>query len=290
MQFVIAGATSATGNAVTRRLVDHFGNESIQCIARPSSQVEPLRQMGVRIHTGDVCDPRALQAVLNSSVTFVDMTHPRYYPETVPLVCKCGVERAFYITTTGIFSTYHHCSDIYKTGERIIAESGLVYTILRPSMIYGSDRDRNMNRLIRFLRRTRIFPLFGGGGSKMQPVHYEDLADGIVSAIQHTGSDYKAYNLAGPEPLTYRKLVETILDRLQRRVHLVSIPTGPTFLAVKSLQWLPRFPINGEQVLRLREDKVFDVSDAVADLGYRPRPFAEGVAEEIEALRSAGVI
>jgi uncharacterized protein YbjT (DUF2867 family) len=290
MQIVIAGATSATGNAVTRRLVDLCGRDAILCIARPTSNVASLRQMGVGIRPGDVCDPETMKGALSRGSIYVDMTHPRYYPVTVPLVRECGVERAFYITTTGIFSKFHQCSDIYRTGERIIEKSGLVYTILRPSMIYGSSRDRNMNRLIRFLQRTPVFPLFGGGTSKMQPVHYEDLADGIASAIQCTNTEYKAYNLAGPEPLTYRELVETIVARLHHRVLLVPIPTGPAYLAVKSLQWIPGFPINDEQVLRLQEDKVFDVSEAIADLGYRPRSFADGITDEIETLRSSGAI
>lgn len=290
MRYVISGATSATGNSVTQQLIDRIGVGNIVCITRSTSNVDPLQRMGVRYITGDVNDSSTMESVLEPSDTYIDMTHPKYYPVTVPLVKASGVKRVYFITTTGIFSKYHHCSDIYKVGEGLIAESGLEYTILRPSMIYGSDRDRNMSRLIRFLSRTPVFPLFGGGASKMQPVHYEDLATGIVSAILHPGSVNKAYNLAGPEPLTYRELVTAILDQLKRKALLVPVPTGPAYLAVQAMQWIPRFPINGEQVQRLREDKAFDISAAVNDLGYRPRSFVTGIAEEVALLRKAGVI
>jgi nucleoside-diphosphate-sugar epimerase len=53
---------------------------------------------------------------------------------------------------------------------------------------------------------------------------------------------------------------------------------------------MPHFPITAEQVLRLKEDKVFDIKDAVATLGYRPRGFDEGISHEIDEMCQANLL
>ena len=62
--------------------------------------------------------------------------------------------------------------------ENTIETSGLKYTILRPTMIYGSPRDRNMWRLIRFMRYSPIVPIFGDGNYLQQPIFVGDVAQG----------------------------------------------------------------------------------------------------------------
>jgi nucleoside-diphosphate-sugar epimerase len=78
------------------------------------------------------------------------------------------------------------------------------YTILRPSMIYGADRDRNMIKLLKYLSKWPVFPIFGSGKGLMQPVFVQDLADGIVTAILNPElTRWKEYNLCGPAVIPY---------------------------------------------------------------------------------------
>lgn len=275
---------------MVRRLAERVGAEQITCLARATSDTAPLEALSVRIVTCDVTDTDALTACLGPDTVYLDMTHPKYYDRSLPAVAAAGVERAYYVTTTGIFSQFHRCSDIYKRGEQAIRDCGFVYTILRPSMIYGSLRDRNMNRLIWFLNRYPVFPLFGDGSNLMQPVFVEDLAKGIVAAVDNSITGNKDYNLAGPEPIRYADMIDTVTAKLGRKVRKLRINASAAQLAVRAVQWVPGFPINDEQVLRMREDKAFDISDAATDLGYSPRSFEEGISLEIELMREAGLI
>lgn len=194
------------------------------------------------------------------------------------------------MTTTGVFSSYNQFSEIYKVNEAKIRASGVTYTILRPSMIYGHPKDKNMSRLIRFLCKYPVFPLFDAGRSLMQPVFEEDLADGIVAAIGEPRTENQEYNLAGPEAIPYRSLIQTILDVLQRRVFILNVPFGLASSVARLGERIPGFPITHEQVLRLQEDKAFDISKAVAELSYKPRPFAIGVEDEITQMRAQGML
>ncbi|MBV9866509.1 MAG: NAD(P)H-binding protein [Abitibacteriaceae bacterium] len=290
MHYVISGTTSGTGNQVIKLLTEKVGAENITCLVRSTSDVRPLKNLGLRLQTGDVTEPDSLRAVLNPATVYIDMTHPKYYHKSLEAVLAAGVERAYFVTTTGVFSQYNQFSEIYKVNEAKIRASGIVYTILRPSMIYGSLRDKNMNRLVRFLSRYPVFPLFGAGRSLMQPVYVEDLAGGIVTAIGETQTENQEYNLAGLQGIAYRQIVQTIARQLNRKVTLLNINTRFAAGVARGAQHIPGFPITEEQVLRLLEDKVFDISKAVAELNYRPRSFADGIAIEIAEMRAAGVI
>lgn len=285
-RLVFSGATSDTGNRVAAQLAARFGPENIVCLVRESSRVAPLEKLGVRLEIGDVTDGQSLSRLLDEKALYLDMTHPKFYPRSLETMRRSGLQRAVFVTTTGIFSRYHHCSDIYKDGEERLRACGFSMTILRPSMIYGSSRDKNMNRLIRTLQRFPAFPLFGAGRSLMQPVFVDDLASGIVTAIVNPRSVGREYNLAGPRAISYRAIVETILEKLERSVTLLNVGLPLASGLVGAAQYVPGFPLKREQVLRLLEDKVFDISSAQQELHFRPRSFAEGIEAEIEAMRA----
>jgi NADH dehydrogenase len=73
-------------------------------------------------------------------------------------------------------------------------------------------------------------PLSGPGQAAFQPIWAEDVADCVMAALPFASHGAEAegarFELAGPETLTYRGLVETVLRSLGRRRLLVGIPTG----------------------------------------------------------------
>ena len=109
--------------------------------------------------------------------------------------------------------------------------SGVEVTILRPSMIYGNERDHNMHKLLRVLDRTPAIPVFGAN-ALMQPVHVDDLADGIVRAV--VADAHGEFNLAGPEPLAYQGVLRSAMAALGRRVALAPVPA---WLALARPRW-----------------------------------------------------
>ncbi len=173
-----------------------------------------------------------------------------------------------------------------RAAEAAIRGSKLHYTILRPTMIFGNARDRNLTRLLDYLDRFPIFPLFGDGSGLMQPVFIDDLVEAILRAVARPIADRQTYDIGGAAALSYRALVETTAEALGRRVWFARIPVA---LAAGSLRLANRIGmrfLSEEQVLRLTEDKVVDNGRIVADLGCAPRGFAQGIAEQVSARRA----
>ncbi len=292
--YFIAGGTSELGNRVVYGLTKGIAPDKITCMVRTTSNptaVSYLQTLGIKVVTGDVTEPGDIQQHLDIHATYIDMTHPKYYNKSIDAIIAIGVKRAFFVTTTGIFSKYRSASEIYKFGERRIKASGVPYTILRPSMIYGTDRDRNMTKLLRILSHWPVFPVFGSGEWLMQPVYVQDLAEGVVTAVLNpTTTENKEYNLCGPEALTYLELLHIAREELGSRVRFVHIPHKLATVITAIGEKIPGFPIKKEQVQRLLEDKCFDISAAQKDLGYSARVYRDGICEEISYLRKKGII
>ena len=154
------------------------------------------------------------------------------------------------------------------------AENGIEYVILRPTLIYGRGRDKNISEIARFIRRFRFFPLFGRATGLRQPVHAEDVAAASLAALETQGVSSRAYNLSGGETLPYREMVNRIFAALGYRPALFSVPLWLFAVAVKALRVFPRYRHwSLAMAERMNRDLVFDHAEAARDLGYSPRPF-----------------
>ncbi len=169
--------------------------------------------------------------------------------------------------------------------EQQIHASGLAWTILRPTMIYGAAGDRNLSRLLRALTRAPVLPVPGGGKHLQQPVHVADLADAVLNAAERPAAAGTCYDVAGPEAIRFADLLREAARAVGSRTRFVPVPLTPAVAAARCYEMLSPAPrLRAEQLQRLAEDKSFRIDDAVRDLCYAPRPFAEGIQAEAAAL------
>jgi nucleoside-diphosphate-sugar epimerase len=156
------------------------------------------------------------------------------------------------------------------------AESrGIEWVILRPTLIYGLGRDKNINEIARFIRRFGFFPVLGEAIGLRQPIHAEDVAGACVSALQAPGAANRAYNISGGETLSYREMVVRVFAAVGRRPRVLTVPLWAFRLAVSLLRFLPRYRLwSAGMAERMNRDLVFDHAEAARDLGFKPRAFA----------------
>ena len=152
-------------------------------------------------------------------------------------------------------------------------------------MIYGAAGDRNLSRLLQVLTRARVLPVPGGGKRLQQPVHVADLADAVLSAAERPAAAGSCYDLAGPEPMRFADLLGTAARAVASPARFIPVPLTPTIAAARCYEALSPAPrLRAEQLQRLAEDKSFGIQEAVRDLDYAPRPFAESIGVEAAAL------
>ena len=148
------------------------------------------------------------------------------------------------------------------------------WVILRPTLIYGLGQDKNISEIARIIRRFGLFPFFGKANGLRQPVHAADVADACLSALLAPGAANSAYNISGGETLSYREMVVRVFAALGRRPRVLTVPLWAFRLAVTMLRCLPRYrQWSAAMAERMNRDLVFDHTEAVRDLGFKPRDF-----------------
>lgn len=155
------------------------------------------------------------------------------------------------------------------------AESrGVEWVILRPTLIYGIGRDKNISEIARFIRRFGFFPVLGKAKGLRQPIHAEDVAGACLAALQGSDCRNHSYNISGGETLTYREMVARIFTALGCRPRVLTVPLWAFRLAVTMLRRLPRYrQWSSAMAERMNRDLVFDHAESARDLALKPRAF-----------------
>ncbi len=283
MKILITGATGFTGSRVVPLLIQNGFN--IRCLSRSTSDRTPLSALTVEWVTGDLSNAESLTSAMRGVDALVNIASLGFgHADNIISAAKAaGIKRAIFISTTAIFTQLNAGSkSVRLTAEDAIHSSGLNFTILRPTMIYGNPRDRNMWRLIRLLRISPVMPIFGDGQSLQQPIFVDDVAQAVLRALKTDTTIGKSYNIAGKAPLTYNQVIDTVGASLGKRIWKLHLPYMPI---VRTLQFTERMrihlPIKAEQVLRLNENKAFSYEEAQRDFGFSPRSFEEGIGVEV---------
>lgn len=181
----------------------------------------------------------------------------------VELSLKNKVEHFVHISALGTGpeakSRYHQTK--YQ-GEQEIMNFGLVYTIFRPSIIFGPE-DEFVNRFAGMLRFNPILPQIGKGTAKLQPLYIDDLARCAVASLKLAGAKNKVFEIGGPSQMTFLETIEVIkrAKGYGKRFH-PRIPYAPVYGLVRCAEKFgAKIPVTSDQLLMLKEENACDNSE-----------------------------
>jgi uncharacterized protein YbjT (DUF2867 family) len=153
-------------------------------------------------------------------------------------------------------------------------EQEVEWHILRPTLIYGGGKDKNISEIARFIQRFGFFPLFGKGQGYRQPINIEDVARACYQALNQKSVSNQAYNISGGEKLTYREMVIRIFTALGKKPRVVTLPLPVLKFGLTVMKMIPRYRrLTLAMITRMNQDMVFDHEAATRDFGFSPRPF-----------------
>lgn len=284
MRVLVTGGSGFLGPHVVSTLRQH--GHDVVGIARRSAAAARIESLGAVVVPGDLDDPASVDAAFASAgaealvnVASLGFGHA---PTVIAAAEDAGVRRAVFVSTAAVYTALPASTKAVRlAAEATVRGGSFDWTVVRPTMIYGTPADRNIARLLNFWRRTPMMPLPGGGRALQQPVHVADLAVAIVRALERDVAIGATYDLGGPEPMTLRRLCEEAAHAVGRTPRFVTVPLGPVRAVAWAYERVSRSPrLRAEQFARLIEDKAVDIGPAAHDLDFAPRSFAEGVREE----------
>jgi uncharacterized protein YbjT (DUF2867 family) len=187
------------------------------------------------------------------------------------LAREAGVARLVHVS--GLGSDAKSTSPYIRSrgeGERVVREAFPTATLIRPSVMFGRG-DAFVGPIAAMLRRLPVFPLFGGGQTRLQPAYVEDVAEAIARVMQEPDSKV-CYELGGPRVYTYRSLLEVIAQSLAKKPLLVPVPFDLWRMFAVAAEMFPQPPITRDQVELMQIDNVVSLdSPGFAELQISPR-------------------
>lgn len=284
-RILVVGGTGHTGERVARRL-QTLGNQVVVLTREPRGEAaRSLEAWGIGVREGDCTRRWTLWDALEGCDALVSCSHPRHAGACVQACKTIGVSRIIAMSSTWRFTRFPSVtSEEVIEGESQVAVSGLEWTMIRPTLIYGGRRDNNVERLFAWFRKRRWFPIFGRGTNLVQPVFVEDVVSALVAAWETPDSVGHAFNVAGPDPIDYGRFIRDIAKAAGRRsVKLLHVPrwVGET-VATVGAPVLRAKGVTRDQLRRMGEDKHVNIEAAWELLKYRPRSFTAGLKLKAE--------
>ncbi|MBV8734385.1 MAG: NAD(P)H-binding protein [Solirubrobacterales bacterium] len=252
MILLLTGATGTIGRALLRRLV--AADIPVRCLVRDPRRLGSER-VRVQIALGDLADPFSFRYALRGVETVVHLAaairdQPAGSIEELAGIAtwrlvraaeRAGVQRFVFFSALGA-STRNPTRLLRAkaTAERAVESSSLVHTIFAPSIVYSSTDP--FLRLLRRLSLLPVVPLSGSGRAVFQPIWAEDVADCVMTALPFAPHGAAAqgarFELAGPETLTYRTIVQTVMRAHGRRRPLVAVPNSVVRRVLRAVELL----------------------------------------------------
>lgn len=153
---------------------------------------------------------------------------------------------------------------------------GIVYTILRPTLIYDGVTDQNITRMARFIRRWGFLPVAYPSNGLRQPIHASDVAMAIFKCANNPACANQSFNISGSEVLSYLAMATRVFTAAGKKPRFIKLPVPLLrigFGIVCKTGLFKRSGFGASIFQRMNEDLVFETQSGLRAIGYAPRGF-----------------
>ncbi len=287
---LVVGGTGFVGSHLIRRMRKE--GLPVRAVVRNPGKAHWLKELGVEVVAGDISDKASLEKAAAGVERVVHLVgiiqeapgatfksiHVDGTRNLLDAAKKAGVRHFFYQsalgTRAGAKSEYHRTK---WQAEELVRASGIPYTILRPSLIYGPG-DQFTIRLSEMLKHSPVLPVIGSGKSRTQPIYIDDVVSCIMKAATCDSCLNDIYEIGGPEQLTYEEVTRAIADAMgisRPALHVPLLFMKPIARVLESV--LPKPPLTSDQLVMLEEDNVCSLRDIREAFGVEPLSFHQGL-------------
>jgi NADH dehydrogenase len=276
VKILVTGGTGFVGPRIVHALRAE-GRDVRALVRRPESGAH-LASLGVELVTGDVTDSASLAAaadgcthvihlvaILKGKPDDFERVMTRGTQNVIAAAKGAGIER--FVLMSALGTTVATKDVVPYFGAKFAMEhdtvaSGLEYTIVRPSFVFGRG-----GALATFMKQVRYSPVvsvIGSGKGRIQPIWIDDVAEHFARALDTPAAANKTFEIGGPDIVTWDELYRTIARVLGKRRVLAHIPAGLASAGARATQWLPNAPLSADQVAMIEAgDNIVTNADAV---------------------------
>lgn len=287
---LVTGATGYVGRHVVKALCN--AGENVRCLIHNNKDVRNF--CDVEMVKGDITDPVSMAVACTGVDTVIhlvsiirekkgttfEVINVKGTESLIKAAKESGAARFIYMSALGA-SNNPKLKYAYSKGlaERAVIDSGLKYTILRPSVIFGPG-EGFVDRMLQALRMTpTVVALPGDGSTKFQPVSVKDVARCVATIVQQPNRyKNKSLDIGGPEHLTYEQMLDILMECTNIKKSKVHIPMPMVKVAAVIMQWLMTDPpVTIGELSQLAFDNTTEIDSIKKNFGFEPVNYAEGL-------------
>jgi len=303
MRIAVTGSTGFIGTYLVHAL-SAAGHE-LRLLAREGREDALPRPAGaaIEVFTGDLTKPDSLEGFLAGSERLIHLAaaHDHVPDEEMRAITVGGTEALLedarrqgfhkdesfeiWIVSSAVIGApvYSYYRDTKRIQEKLIRGSGINWSSFRPTLVYGVGDHRHTAPLLRKCAQQ------GGkmwipheGDSRIRPVHVDDVVSAIMSFFDFDRGVDCCYELAGPEGIPYNQFIDETIAAAHGTVKRKNIPKkwADRIIFLKGLFKDTTLDRRASAYFMLHHEH--DITNAVDELGWRPRPYAEGIRQVAE--------
>jgi uncharacterized protein YbjT (DUF2867 family) len=291
---LVTGASGFVGSHVVPELLAG-GHRVVALVRSPAAGQTVLRRLpaalvaNVETRTGDVGDPASLPSALAGVDAVVHLVaiardwsggkdllavNLGGTQNVIAAMREIGVPRLVHLGALGVEDREElHYAKSKARAERAVRESGLEWTILKPSLLFG-PRDGFFNIVADLVRiPSPAVPVPGTGKSRFQPIHVGDLALCVRLSLERPVTIGQSFELGGPRTWTYREITAEVARSVGKRRVIVPMPVPLIKLVAGSMEALHLrfFPVASDQLRQLALDNVGPIDGVHRAFAFVPR-------------------
>ena len=203
---------------------------------------------------------------------------------------ELDVRRLLYVSGAGADpDAARHWFRAKWRAETAVWESGIPFTILRPTWIYG-PRDVALNRFVGFARRFGAVPMLSRGRQLLAPVFIDDVARLAADSLTDDAAAFQVLEVGGPEALPLREIIGRALHAAGLKRPIVPGPAPLIKLAVQPLRLLPEPPLTPDAVDFINQPATVDLRPLLGRMPRRLTPLDEALATYLPPGSGPGVV
>jgi NADH dehydrogenase len=282
---LLLGGTGYVGDGMRLRMRE--AGLHVRLLVRTPEAAGRHQREGFDTAIGDITDAASIARALEGMDAVVNLVgiikekgdatweriHYHGVRNVIDAAKQAGVRRVVEMSAIGAANTpeypYHYFNWL---SEEALKESGLDWTIFRPSIIFGpGDKQQFVTQLADLVRMAPVVPVVGKGDARFQPVHLDDVADCFIVALRDPATIGRIYELAGPDVITYEGILDETMRALGKRRPKLHMPVWLMQPAVAAMGILPFIdpPVTTQQLKMLKVDNTTQ-HNAVPELLGRP--------------------
>lgn len=300
MKFFIAGGTGFVGRHLVRTLSEK--GFTGRCLVRDPAKNPPCTGFEIIKGSLEKIPPGALTDIdivvhlvgiitEGDGATFKSI-HVKGTENLVNESLKTRVRYFFYQSALG--ASIRSKSAYMKTkasAEEIVTDSGIRYTIFRPSLILG-EGDGFSRQMVELIKMAPLIPIPGEGNTLYQPMSVQDWVKCFLLSLKNPRMSNRTLELGGPEHISFNELVRFYMEIMGVNKKLMHVPVSLVKTGVHCIRILKKAgirhlpPLTRDQLELLNENNITDIDVIRREFSFEPLGVKETLRKFLPALTS----